>query len=69
MRGVALGLCQWKDEHRWYGGKIWIPEDEALSTTLISQCHDNLRGGHGGTAKTTKLISRQYYWPKMRVKN
>ena len=22
MKEVALGLCQWKDEHRWYQGKI-----------------------------------------------
>ena len=66
MTEVALGLCQWKDEHLWYEGKIWIPEDESLRTTLISQCHDNALAGHGGTAKTTELVSRQYYWPKMR---
>ena len=66
MKGIALGLCQWKDEHLWYGEKIWIPEDESLRTTIISQCHDNSLAGHGGTVKTTKLVSRQYYWPKIR---
>src|ERR1700704_1302255 len=24
MKGVALGLCQWKDDLLWYQGKIWI---------------------------------------------
>ena len=66
MKGIALGVCQWKDEHLWYGEKIWIQEDEGLRTTIISQCHDSSLAGHGGTAKTTELVSQQYYWPKMR---
>ena len=36
MKGVALGLYLWKDEQLWYRGKMWIPEDESLRTTLIS---------------------------------
>ena len=24
MKGVALGLCQWKDEYLWHQGKIWV---------------------------------------------
>ena len=36
MNGVALGLFEWKDEHWWYEGKIWIPGDEGLRTTNIS---------------------------------
>ena len=66
MKGVALGLCEWKDEHLWCQGKIWIPNDEGLRTSLIRKNHDELLAGHGGTAKTTELVSRQYYWPRMR---
>ena len=65
MKEVALGLCEWKDEHLWYEGKIWIPKDKGLRTTIISRCHDNPLAGHGGIAKTTELITRQYYWPNM----
>ena len=57
INGVALGLCKWKNEHLWYEGKIWVPEDEGLRTTIISRCHDNPLAGHGGTAKTTELIT------------
>ena len=57
MKGIALGLCRWKDGHLWYGEKIWIPKNEGLRTTIISQCHDNSLSGHGGTAKTTELVS------------
>ena len=63
MNGVALGLCEWKDERLWYQGKIWIPNDEELMMSLIRKNHNDPLAGHGGTAKTTKLVSRKYYWP------
>jgi len=58
MKGIGLGLCQWKDGLLWYQGKIWIPKDEGIRTTLIAKHHEPTQGGHGGTAKTTALISR-----------
>ena len=58
MKGVALGLCDWKDENLWYQGKIWVPNDEELRTNLIRRNHDDLLAGHGGTAKTTELVSQ-----------
>ena len=66
MKGIALGLCQWKDGLLWYQGKIWIPNDEGMRTTLIAKHQEPPQVGHGGTAKTTELISQQYYWPKIR---
>jgi len=66
MKGVALGLCQWKDEYLWYQGKIWVPDKEGIQTNLIRQHHDIPQAGHGGTAKTTELLQRKYYWPHMR---
>ena len=50
-KGVALGLCEWKDEHLWYQGKIWIPNDEELRTSLIQKNHDNALAGHGEQQK------------------
>jgi len=66
MKGIGLGLWQWKDGLLWYQGKIWIPKDEGIRTYLISKHHEPPQAGHGGTANTTELISRRYYWPKMR---
>src|ERR1700712_913233 len=40
MKGIALGLCQLKDDLLWYQGKIWIPNDEEIRTTLIAKHHD-----------------------------
>jgi len=66
MKGIALGLCQWKDGLLWYQGKIWIPKKEGIRTSLIAKHHEPPQAGHGGTAKTTELSSRRYYWPKIR---
>jgi len=66
MKAIALGLCQWKDDLSWYQGKIWIPKDEGIRTTLIAKHHEPPQVGHGGTAKTTELINQQYYWQKIR---
>jgi len=30
MKGVALGLCQWKDGYLWHQGKIWILNNEGI---------------------------------------
>jgi len=56
MKGVALGLCQWKDDLLSYQGKIWIPNKDKLRVELITQHHDIPTTGHGGTAKPTELI-------------
>jgi len=66
MKGIALGLCQWKNDLLWYQGNIWRPNDEGLRTTIIAKHHEPPQAGHGGMAKTTELISRRYYWPKIR---
>src|SRR5437879_7878906 len=35
MKGVALGMYQWRDRKLWYQGKVWVPEDEKIRTTII----------------------------------
>jgi len=66
MHGIALGLCQWKDSHLWYQGKIWIAKDEGIRITLFAKHHEPPQAGHGGTAKTPELINGRYYWTKIR---
>ena len=64
IRGVALAVCQWKDEHLWYEGSIWIPDDKSLRTTLISQSHDSSLAGHGGTANLANWSADNITGPK-----
>jgi len=50
MKEIALGLCQWEEGLLWYQGKIWIPKDEGIRTTLIAKHHEpcNRLLGSGG---------------------
>jgi len=61
MKGVALGLCQWKESYLWHEGKISVPSKEEIRTNLIRQHHDIPQAGHGGMAKTTALLQHKYY--------
>jgi len=67
MKGIALGLCQWKDGLLLYQGKIWIPKEEGIRTSLITKHQEPPQAGHGGTAKTkeSEHLSRRYNWPKI----
>ena len=66
LQGVALGLCQWRDNLLWYNNRIWVPNEEKICTEIIRQHHDIAQAGHGGTAKATELLCRTYYWPELR---
>jgi len=68
MKGVPLGLCQWKDGYLWNQEKILVPNNEGIGTNLIRRHHNILQAGHGGTAKTTELLQKKYNWPHMRDK-
>jgi len=57
MKGIALGLCQGKDNLLWYQGTICISKDKGIRTTLIAKLHEPPRAGHGGKAKSTELVS------------
>ena len=45
---------------------MWLPNKENIRTEIIRQHHDISQAGHGGTAKTTELLCRTYYWPELR---
>jgi len=51
MKGIALGLCKWRNNLLWYQGKIWIPNNERIRTTLIAKHHDPPQAGHGERQK------------------
>jgi hypothetical protein len=47
-------------------GLVYIPENDNLKLQILRQYHDSPTAGHLGQAKTLELISRDYYWPRMR---
>jgi hypothetical protein len=50
----------------YYGtDRLYIPNDPALRTKILRECHDTPTGGHLGKDKTTEQIKRRFYWPGM----
>ncbi len=50
-----------------FRGALCVPAQEAeLITRLIREVHDQPASGHPGYRKTTNLLRKGYYWPKMR---
>ena len=47
-------------------GLIYIPDNEGIKVKILQTHHDARTAGHLGQAKTLELVSRDYYWPRMR---
>ena len=56
---------QVKDGRLMYGDRVYIPNDLALQTRIIRECHDTPTGGHLGKEKTIEQVKRRFYWPGM----
>src|ERR1700722_139171 len=56
------------DKGLWeYQGRIYIPCDNALRQEILRKNHDAPIAGHTGRIKTIKLVSRNYWWPTLRL--
>lgn len=47
------------------GTRVYVPNEEQIKQTIMEEYHDNKLAGHVGVLKTTELITRQFYWPRM----
>jgi len=45
--------------------RLYIPNDAALKTSIIEECHDVPTSGHLGKDKTMEQVKRRFYWPRM----
>ena len=45
--------------------RLYIPNDIALKTRILQECHDTALSGHLGKDKTSEQVKRRFYWPKM----
>jgi hypothetical protein len=47
------------------GGQLCVPNDLALHTRLIRECHDSATAGHLGRDKTLEQMQRRFFWHGM----
>lgn len=49
----------------YHKGRLWVPDDDALKLTILQSEHDTKVAGHMGMDRTTDLIRRNFWWPRM----
>jgi transposase InsO family protein len=47
------------------GGCLYTPTNSALREEILQRCHDDPLAGHFGVDKTSELVRRGYFWPKL----
>jgi transposase InsO family protein len=47
-------------------GLIYVPNESDIKLEILKSCHDSKVSGHLGQAKTLEIVSRNYFWPRMR---
>jgi hypothetical protein len=50
----------------YFCGKLYIPPDAALHRDIVKSCHNTPTAGHPGQSRTLELVSRHYWWPRVR---
>jgi hypothetical protein len=63
--GFAINDCKICENRIYYKNRLFIPENIELKMQIIYKTHNSGAGGHPGRMKTTELVSKSYFWPKM----
>jgi hypothetical protein len=63
---VPIGECEVKEDLLYVYGLVYIPNNLELQRKIIASCHDHPAAGHPGQARTYEMVSRHFWWPKMR---
>ena len=63
---VPLSECSYSGNLLTIYGLVYVPDNEDLQRRIIQYIHDHPASGHPGTAATYELLTRTYWWPKMR---
>jgi hypothetical protein len=63
--GFAINDCKICENRIYYKNRLFIPKNTELKMQIIYRTHNFEAKGHPEKMKTTKLVSRSYFWPKM----
>jgi hypothetical protein len=63
--GFVINDCKICENRIYYRNRLFIPENTELKMQIIYRTHNSEARGHPGRMKTTELVSKSYFWPKM----
>jgi hypothetical protein len=63
---IAMAECKVVEGRIYYRDRLFVPaDDDELKIQIIYRAHSSGPGGHPGRYKTTELVSRTYWWPRL----
>ena len=63
---ISLEECQLKENNLVYiNSLLYIPDNPIIQLRILKSCHNHPAAGHSRRAATYKLVSHNYWWPKM----
>nr|MBC9704328.1 DDE-type integrase/transposase/recombinase [Enterococcus sp.] len=62
-RGFSLS----EDSLLYFNNRLFVPGNHQIKLDILQQTHDSSLAGNPGQAKTFALVSRHYFWPRMRA--
>src|SRR5271169_1965960 len=65
-RRISLAECSKVGNCLYYRDHLYVPDYDELRLFLLQSHHASPAAGHPGRSKTLELLSRMYYWPRMR---
>lgn len=63
---ISLAECTNDQGQLRFRGALYVPDHAPLKLEILKLHHDVPSAAHPGRARTFELISREFYWPKMR---
>jgi hypothetical protein len=63
--GFAINDSKICENKIYYKNRLFIPENTELKMQIIYKTHNSEAGSHPGRMKTTELVSKAYFWPKI----
>jgi len=63
---IPLAECQYENRLLLVHKLVYVPDSPDLYLQILKNCHDHPAAGHPGRAATDELVSRDYWWPKIR---
>ena len=65
-RTLSLVDCRSVNNKFFYEDRHYVPDKEELRLRIIQGSHDTPVAGHPGHERTFELLTRKYFWPRMR---
>ncbi|TFY52178.1 hypothetical protein EVJ58_g10156 [Rhodofomes roseus] len=64
---AKMSLADWATDGElvWYQDAVYVPPDMDLRRRVVKLYHDLPSAGHPGIQKTTVLVKRDFWWPRM----